>query len=87
MSNKLQSATADFDSAATDRNFVYLGSKDTKVTIETSHDHKDIVLCDAALRVMGAFDYGAGPEAQKVMVDLVNDAEKAKQPLRLTLEA
>ena len=86
MTTKIQSMTDNFDVAAADKKFVYL-RKNAQVTIESSAD-SDFSVCKTALRILDALDYGAGPAAQNLMANFIQEAEKKTPPLPLgiTLE-
>ena len=83
MSNVIKATTTDFEEAAC-RTFIHHPRSDVVVTVQTS-DPKMLV-CSNASRIKGAFDYGAGPEAQKLMAEFISEAEKNNHHLALTLQ-
>lgn len=85
MSHEIKATTDGFNSSAATRQFVLNPLGDVSVYLETSDPQMHV--CAVADSVMGALDYGAGPEAQNVMRHLIQEAEGRNHALSLTLKS
>lgn len=83
MSHEIKATTDHFTAASANRHFVLNPLGDVSIRVETSDP--DMQVCAVASRVAGALDYGAAPEAQRLMQRFIAEAEVRNHALSLTL--